>query len=504
MNRIIITTDIHGYYPAFDFANNKVNDAGLVAIAADIKDIKDENTILIDNGDFFQGSPLMTNYFKNGGFENPATKMINEMEYDYYNLGNHDFNNGKKNLLNFLDNINAKVLTSNVRGKGIEVEEYIIHTFENGLKVALIGVTTQYAKVWEKKENLEDIIFLDAFDTMKKNIELIKEKEKVDLIIGVYHGGFEKDLITNQPTEQLTGENQGSRMCEELDLDILITGHQHREIFGKLNNVVISQSNAQGNSYCIIEIDGDNITSSVRYPTKNHDKELKRLAKESLDKTNEWLDVDIATIFEGDMLITDQFDARLNKHPLVSFMNEVQLEATNADIASFALANDAFGFRKNISIRDVLVSYPYANTLMVYKVNYNQIKKYLEAAAAFWDQNDQSEIIISDEFLNPKNQMYNYEMVEGIEYTIDLTKEKGNRISSIKFKGKELDKEQILTMSMSNYRANGVGGYEVTQEMEFVNEVQEDFSNLIINYLIEKKQIKISENKNIKFIKINE
>lgn len=143
MNKIIITTDVHGQYTNDDFSfGNKCN-YGLSILASVINDMRDENTIVIDNGDFFQGKPLMTYYFKYNKFDNPAIKVANYIGYDYYNFG-------KDNLKYYIDNINTNILIQN-----ISIDKYIpeltIHTFNDGMKVALIGITTDFVTVLEKR-----------------------------------------------------------------------------------------------------------------------------------------------------------------------------------------------------------------------------------------------------------------------------------------------------------------------------------------------------------------
>ncbi|PDY55435.1 bifunctional metallophosphatase/5'-nucleotidase, partial [Bacillus cereus] len=79
----------------------------------------------------------------------------------------------------------------------------------------------------------------DALETIKKWVPYIRKHEQPDLLVVAYHGGFERDFQTGVPTEVLTGENQGYAMYDEIDgIDILLTGHQHREIAQTLDNGV--------------------------------------------------------------------------------------------------------------------------------------------------------------------------------------------------------------------------------------------------------------------------
>src|SRR5699024_6078060 len=90
--------------------------------------------------------------------------------------------------------------------------------------------------------------FDDPGQTAEKWAKVLKEEEKVDVVVVAYHGGYERDLDTGEPSEVLTGENQGYQLCMEVDgIDVLLTGHQHRQISGKeINGVTVVQQGYDG------------------------------------------------------------------------------------------------------------------------------------------------------------------------------------------------------------------------------------------------------------------
>ena len=107
---------------------------------------------------------------------------------------------------------------------------------KEGIKVAVLGLTTQYIPHWEHPENYTGLQFLSAYETAKKYVpELRKE---ADIVVVSYHGGFEKDLDSGEETEIQTGENEGYKILTEVKgIDILLTGHQHRVIAQTKNGV---------------------------------------------------------------------------------------------------------------------------------------------------------------------------------------------------------------------------------------------------------------------------
>ena len=123
------------------------------------------------------------------------------------------------------------------------------------MKVAILGVTTHYIPNWENPNNIKGLGFEDALETTKMWVRKIREIEKPDVLVVAYHGGFESDLETGEPTETLTGENQGYRICKEIEgIDVLLTGHQHRSLASAVNGIAIVQPSFNGQAIGKISI----------------------------------------------------------------------------------------------------------------------------------------------------------------------------------------------------------------------------------------------------------
>lgn len=501
--KILVTSDVHGIVYPTKYSDGKKEDMGLAKISSLFKEYKDENTICIDNGDLTQGSPLS---FYNNIFHtdevSPITKVVNYMNYDYINLGNHDFNFGVEKLNRHLKNVGAKCLTANVKINGEPLsKDYHIHTFTNGIKIALFGIVTDYLVNWEQPENLIGVEIFDTFETAKKSIEEIRKNENVDAVIGVYHGGFERDLVTGVETEKQTRENVGYQICKELDFDILITGHQHRSLKNTCCSKIITQTNQQGREVGIIEFDIETKTgnSDVLVPVQKPDENILEMTREIENNLQLWLDKPLG-ILEDSLIIEDGFEARLNKHKLVSFINQVQLDKSKADFAAVALFNDAVGFNKNITMRDIVSTYVYSNTLTVLKIKGSVFKEFLEKSAEYFDI-ENNEIVVSKSYVYPKPQHYNYDMVDGLDYTIDVSKPIGSRIVEMKKNEKKLDLEKFYTLCVSNYRASGGGDFLMLNDCEIVKDIQEDMIDVLAEYISSRKNISVNHCDNINIIK---
>jgi 2',3'-cyclic-nucleotide 2'-phosphodiesterase/3'-nucleotidase len=501
--QILATSDIHAYIMPDDYTNSGNTDLGLASVSTIINKLRDENTILIDNGDFIQGSPLsiyLNKYYPNKIL--PLTKVVNQMKYDYYNLGNHDFNNGKERLLQYINNTEAKCITYNVNINGNDLSpKYYIHRFENGLKIAIFGIITDFVKIFESAENLVDIEITDTFIAAQKCVNSILANENVDYVVGVYHGGFEKDFETLAAIEKLTGENIGIKMLQEIDgIDVLVTGHQHRSIARKFKSTIITQTNCNGKDLAQIELfeDSSKNSCSLIPVTANPDKKIVELISEAEGKLQNYLSTNL-TILDKDLKITDNFESRLNKHELVSFINQIQMKTTGADISGVALFNGVPGYNKEVKVRDVIANYPYSNTLKLIEVNGVVLKEYLEENARYFDIKD-NKIIVNDEYINPKLKHYNYDMIDGIDYTIKVSNSIGNRIVDMKFKDKDIKNEDIFKLVVSNYRYTGVGGFEMIAKCPLLKNFDKDMTEIVIDYLTDLDKLSIDHKKNIEVI----
>lgn len=512
--RILQTSDVHGYVYPLSYSTKKFENTGVAQISTLINSLRTDSTILIDTGDTIQGSPLTYYQAKeNVKSINPMALVNNYLKYDYISIGNHEFNYGIEYLESYINNIDAEILNSNIINtkskKPIYGNPYKIINIENGPKIAIIGVTTHYIPNWEQPSHIENITFLDAFETSKNEINRIKEIENPDFIILNYHGGFERDFDTFDLSTDDTGENQGSKMLKEIDgLDLLLTGHQHRTLAGKLFGTYYTQPALNGQGLGLVDIEFTKISDKWTYVVKrieildtvgiDANQELLDLITDYEEKTQQFLDTPIG-ITDKDLLITDQLEARLNKHPLVSFINQVQLEFSGAEISSASLGNSVSGFRKNITVRDVIGTYVFPNTLVVKEVPGNILKIALEKSAEFFEL-ENNKPIFSPKFNSPKLQLYSYDMYDNIDYTIDLRKSIGSRVSNITFKGEPLDFKKNYSIVMNNYRAAGGGDYLFFKKCKTLKDIQLDVIELLINYIYEKKKIDIQDSKNINII----
>ncbi|MBQ3574058.1 MAG: bifunctional metallophosphatase/5'-nucleotidase, partial [Clostridia bacterium] len=487
-------SDTHGYLYPNNFASKQPQNMGLLSMRFP----KDENTLVIDGGDTIQGSPL-TYFCKQNHIDLPVADAMNDRGYDYITLGNHDFNNGREYLKKHLEKLNAKCLCANVEDHlhELPIGSAVVHTLGNGLRVGLVGVVTNWVNLWEKPENLADFTVSDPFIAAKRAIEGLE----CDVLVGIYHGGIEKDLASGKALSR-TDENIACRLCEELPFDLLLTGHQHIAMANKeWNGVHIVQTPCNSASYVKVTMDEDRaFHSELCVPPS--EAALTQDEKALWERVNIWLDTPIGSLSKA-IWPGEKLDMALNGSAIADFFNTVQLWASGADISCAALSNELRGFDSEVTVRDVVASYVYSNTLVVMEVTGDIVKRALEQCARYFAVDENGCVSIADSFLRPKVAHFNYDYFSGIEYTFDLSKPEGERVVSLTRNGREVKMDEKMRLVMCDYRATGAGDFEFYTECPRVKEIQTEVCELILNYFFEFKNIEIGDAHPIRSIGYN-
>lgn len=515
---ILATSDIHGYIYPTDYRKAVADDdMGLLKTAELIKKEKENapgEVLYIENGDFIQGSPLAqyVNEYKNDPRE--LTKLLKELNADASIIGNHEFNFGVDYLKEAIQSIDAPVLSANIleEDNSYLADKAAVIINKDGLKIAVLGLTTQYIPNWEHPDIIKGLQFFSAYETAKEWVP--KLRKEADIVVVAYHGGFEADLETGEPTERQTGENEAYKIVTEVDgIDAFITGHQHREIASIVNGVPVIQPGHRGANLGKIvlninkEEDSYQVTESesslLSVQTCSTNKKLKKLMDPLQKEVNHWLDETIGKT-NGDMTIDDPFQARMKEHPYVEFINKVQLYYGKGDIASTALFSDTVpGYGEEITIREILVNYPFPNTLAVIEITGAELRESIEQVANYFIIDENNEIRINPSYLEPKPQAYNYDMYEGIEYKIDVSKPLGERVVQLSYEGKDVKDDDRFELVTNQYRAVGGGDFSMFEGKEFIREINTSMSDLIIKYIQERKLINATVNNNFEVFNSN-
>lgn len=479
---LFYSTDSHGHFFPTTYADKKEAPLGLFRFVQYYE--KKDNTLILDGGDTLQGSSLTAYCQKKLHSARPIAEMMNRCHYDVVTLGNHDFNFGTEYLHEYLTNGSFDCVCQNICDKdGKSLYPYMIKTLQNGLRIGIAGVVTDYVIVWEKPENIAGICIKPPFEAAREALESMRKE--VDLTVCIYHGGFERDLQTGRRLSD-NGENIAYRLCEELEYDLMLTGHQHISLSGRtLCGTFTLQAAANAGEIHRVSVvfneSGKQIQSERIEAKKPADAALCAEFGSIEDQVQKWLDEPVGSLPHA-LSCAPFLQMATFGSDIARLFLDVQLNVSGAQLSAVSLANDKTGFERFVTRRDILASYPYSNTLVVLEITGAKLRLALERSAAYFSLDAEGELVVSEEFLKPKVEHYNYDYYAGISYQYDISQPIGLRVRELFFNGHEVQPNDIFSICLNNYRASGAGGYDVYADCKVLKEISREMSDLITEY----------------------
>ncbi|MET2852475.1 2',3'-cyclic-nucleotide 2'-phosphodiesterase [Vibrio owensii] len=478
--RIIETTDIHTNVMDYDYYKDQPSQQiGLSRAATLVKQAREEavNSVLVDNGDLIQGSPMgdyMAAKGINAGEIHPVYKAMNQLDYDVGNIGNHEFNYGLEFLKNSIDGANFPYVSANVFDKKTGehyFKPYLIktHTFKDTdgqsheIKVGYIGFVPPQIMVWDKK-NLEGKVFAeDITETAKKLVPQMK-KEGADVIVAIPHSGISTDPY------KLGAENSVYYLTEVEGIDAIAFGHSHAVFPGKdfaklqgvdnakgtINGVTAVMPGRWGSHVGVMDLmlkekDGkwqvvEGQSEARPIFDKANKKSLAEADKGIVDAlvddhkgTREFVNQPIGQA--NDVMYS--FLALVQDDPTIQIVNLAQKDYVERFIqgdpdlegipvlsaaAPFKVGgrkDDPNGFTEvesgQLTFRNAADLYLYPNTLVAMKVKGKEVHEWLECSAGQFNHIDVNStkpqsLINWDSF-----RTYNFDVMDGVNYQIDVT-----------------------------------------------------------------------------------
>ena len=480
--QIYFTSDLHAFIYPTDYRGAEERELGLFKCANRFQ--KDGNTLIIDGGDVLQGSPLGAFCHDSQEDASGFAEIMNCCGYDYVTLGNHDFNYGIAYLDSYLDALHARCVCQNaLRSDGTVCFPSRVHELENGLRIGIVGIVTDHVNVWERPEHLTGLTITDPIPAARAALEALKGR--ADITVCVYHGGFERDLDTGRVLST-SSENIAYRLCQELDFDILLTGHQHMCIPGQsLFGTFAVQAPDSGRAFISLKAvvaNGHVICNSQAVPAGGDCDPILLERFGSLEQgAQTWLDTVVGHL-DRPLLPGPPLIMAAEGNDIADFFNEVQMSCSGAQLAATSLANEAAGFPQIVRRRDVLTAYPYTNTLTVLRVTGAVLRRAMERSAEYFAVDEDGRLCVADSFLKPKVEHYNYDYYAGVDYAIDVSRPAGQRITALTYQGKTVRDGDEFTICLNSYRASGAGGYPEYTRCPIVREINVEMSDLILDF----------------------
>ncbi len=481
--KILQTTDVHGNFFPYNFITRTPWKGSLARVATVIDSVRasagKENVVLIDNGDILQGQPTVYYYnFIDTVSPHIASRIYDFLQYDAATIGNHDVETGHHVYDRWIAQTSTPILGANVvsaeSGEPYLTPYTVIE--RQGVKIAILGLLTPAIPAWLPENLWSGLRFEDMEECAEKWIKIIKEKESPDLIVGLFHSGYD---YTRQTGDY--HENASFQIAKNIPgFDVVFMGHDHQ----RFNKVV---ANASGDSVVVINpANNANAVAMVDVTLqKNADGKvaLKHISGKLIDTEDIAPDAAFMNEFSGDYAKVDEFvsrpigvaegefsshDAFFGPSAFIDLVHRLQLDITGADISFAApLSFDATIKKGSVRVSDMFNLYKYENLLYTMRMTGKEIKDYLEESYSIWIQNPsdaQSHLLLfasqnptaSDNAL--KYPSYNFDSAAGIRYTVDVTKQKGQRVSIISMAdGKPFDEDTEYKVAVNSYRGNGGG-----------------------------------------------
>lgn len=478
--RVLQTSDVHGSFFPYDFIDRKPADGSMARVSSYVKELRKEygnKLLLLDNGDILQGQPTCyyCNYIK-PSMPNVAASVINYMGYDAQTVGNHDIETGHAVYDKWIREVKCPMLGANVIDTSTGqpyLKPYAIFVCD-GVRIAVIGMLTPAIPNWLSYNLWEGMRFDDMVESARYWIEYVKEKERPDVVIGLFHSGWDGGITTNKYQE-----NETLRIAQDVPgFDLILYGHDHKSNKHVVKNAIGAtlcmnpSSNAEYVCDASIKITFENGSITSKTVTgrladirqQPVDKDFMAHFKSDIDSVNAFVNRKIGT-FTNSVYTRDSY---FGNSAFCDFIHNLQLEITGADISFNApLSFDACIKAGDIHVSDMFNLYKYENQIYVLRMTGKEIHDYLEMSYALWTNTmagPDDHIMLLDQNGNGssgygfKNLAFNFDSAAGIDYEVDVTKPEGNKIKiKCMSDGSPFDETKWYKVAMNSYRGNGGG-----------------------------------------------
>lgn len=476
--KLIETSDVHGCYYPYDFIRRHSVQGSLARVSALVGEMRKtygNRLILMDNGDILQGQPVAYYYnYIDTTSVHVVADMLNYMHYDVATMGNHDIEAGHAVYDRWVSQCKFPVLGANIMdvktGKTYLPPYKVIE--REGVKVVVLGMITPAIPSWLPEQLWSGLRFEDMETSARKWVKWIQEKEKPDVLIGLFHAGPEGNKL-----DDVVENGSGDVARRVPGFDVVFMGHDHVRTCQKIINEA-------GDS--VLLVDPANMAKVVADVTvkvvKKDGKVIRKSVEGKLASVDRYApDEAFLKTFEKQYQATADFvsrkigrinktittkDAYFGPSAFIDLIHQLQLDITGADVSFCAPLSFAAEIKEgDIYVSDMFNLYKYENMLYTMTLTGKEIKDFLEMSYAIWTNQmkspDDHLMLLNEKdkgFGRFKNPSFNFDSAAGILYTVDVTKPQGEKINIRSMAdGTPFRMDKMYKVAVNSYRGNGGG-----------------------------------------------
>jgi 2',3'-cyclic-nucleotide 2'-phosphodiesterase (5'-nucleotidase family) len=491
---VATTTDVHGRLRAWDYYANQVDAVrGLSRAATIVDSVRAANpgrVILLDAGDLLQGNPLAYVVARvSRDRANPIIAAMNAMQYDASAIGNHEYNYGVPYLDSAVRQAKFPFLSANTYRLDPEgVHAYRPWTIieRAGLKIGIVGATTPGVTLWDAENIKGRLRFGDIVAAVKQAVQETRAAG-ADIVLVTVHSGLNEPSSYDTLTTGVPSENVAARVASEVPgIDLVLYGHSHKENRGSTigQTLLVQPKNwatSVGVAHLVVSRSGGRwIVSEKRsdiVQSAGHAENAAVLA--ATDAIHRETVAYVTTPIGSTSERWSADSARFKDTPLIDFILETERKAAGSDLASTAaFSTDVVMGPGPITIAQVAQLYPYDNTLRAVRISGKQLRDYLEFSSRYYRTPASPSARLETDRQIPG---YNFDIVSGVDYVMDVSRPVGSRITRLDYKGAPVRDTDSFTMALNNYRQTGGGGYAMLSGAPVVYDKQQEIRQLLID-----------------------
>ena len=486
---IVATTDVHGRVLGWDYVHDAAAPGGLSRAATILETLRAQypgRLVLVDAGDLLQGNPFATFFGREDKRQpQPIVDALNALQYDVATPGNHDFDFGLGLLRRAGVEATYHYVAANVElTSGGSLFPSVVVLQRAGVRVGVTGFTTPGVMVWDRAQLAGQARVRRVAEAAPAALAQL-EREGANVKVVLIHAGLGGG--SSYDTTGIGPENDAAALAAVTPKpDVVIVGHSHREMRDTvINGVHFVQPKNWVQSLSVVHVwvlQGKVVSVRAELIPLGTVPELPRFTRR-LQAAHEaarlWAATPIGTAGPG----FDARYARVQDGALLDLINEVQRRKAGAQLSAAAAFDVQAGLPDGgVHLRDVAGVYPYENTLRAVRISGQQLREFLEHSARYFrtyqppPPSGGRRSIINDSVPG-----FNFDVVSGVAYNIDLSRPAGQRIRGLAYEGRLVQPTDSFTLALNSYRAAGGGGYTMLAGARVVYDRGEDVRDLLVD-----------------------